>query len=156
MSSHPVRPVTVSLPIPAPPADVMAFISDTRNDPVWCPNVESATMTSAGPIGAGSTFQYTQHLDRPGGRRLTFDGDVEIVELTDRSIEWRVTDRFQLRTITCVVEPADGGSRVSQTTMASFHRSPGIAGRLYPLIARRTLRDQLRHLRDHFAAAPGT
>lgn len=150
MSTYPVRPVTVSMHIPAPAHEVIAFISDTRNDPVWCPNVDSAEMTSDGPIRPGTTFTYTQHLTRPGRGRVTFDGHVEIVELDENSIRWRVTDTFQERAITCVVEPSGPGSRVTQTTAASFHRSPGLAGYLYPLLARRTLKDQLRHLSDHF------
>lgn len=151
MSKHPVRPVTVSEHIPAPATDVLAFISDTRNDPQWCPNVDSAEMTSDGSIAVGSTFRYTQHLARPGTEPITFDGDVEVVALDDRSITWQVTDKFQERTITCVVEPDADGSEVTQTTRAVFHRSPGVGRWLYPFMARRTLRDQLRHLRDHFA-----
>ena len=151
MSMHPVRPVTVSQHVPAPPADVLAFISDTRNDPEWCPNVDSAEMTSDGPITAGSTFRYTQHLDQPGRGRVTFDGDVEVLALDDGSITWKVTDRFQERRITCSVEPSAGGSIVTQTTEAAFRRSPGVARWLYPIMARRTLKDQLRHLRAHFA-----
>ncbi len=137
--------------IPAPAPEVFTFVSDTRNDPVWCPNVESVEMTSDGPIEVGSTFRYTQHLDQPGGGRVTFDGDVEITALDDASIGWRVTDRFQERMITLTVEPAAGGCRVTQTTAAAFHRSPGVARYLYPLLARRTLKDQLRHLRSHFS-----
>ncbi len=150
MSKHPVRTVTVSQQIPAPPAEVLAFIVDTRNDPTWCPNVESAEMVSDGPIRVGSTFRYTQHLDQPGARRVTFDGDVEVLDLDDRSITWKVTDRFQERTITCAVDPTEHGSIVSQTTEASFHRSPGVGRYVYPLLARRTLKEQLRHLRSHF------
>jgi hypothetical protein len=150
MSKYPVRPVTVSEHIPAPASDVLAFVIDTRNDPEWCPNVDSAEMTSTGPIAAGSTFRYTQHLDRPGMGRVSFDGDVEVVALDDRSITWRVNDTFQERTITCVVEPDADGTRVTQTTEAAFRKSPGAARWLYPIMARRTLKDQLRHLRDHF------
>ncbi len=150
MSKHPVRPVTVSEHIPAPAPDVLAFISDTRNDPMWCPNVDSAEMMSADPISVGSTFHYTQHLDQPGMGRVSFSGDVEVVALDDRSITWRVVDKFQERTITCVVEPDGDGSQVTQSTQAAFHRSPGLGRLLYPIMARRTLRDQLRHLRDHF------
>ena len=150
MSKYPVRPVTVSEHIPAPAHEVLAFISDTRNDPLWCPNVDSVEMTSNGPIGVGATFRYSQHLDRPGAGRVSFDGDVEVTALDDRSITWRVTDKFQERTITCVVEPDAEGSIVTQTTVAAFHRSPGVAKWLYPVLARRTLKDQLRHLRGHF------
>ncbi len=151
MSRYPVRTVTVSEQIAAPASQVLAFISDTRNDPLWCPNVDSAEMTSDGPIGIGSTFRYTQHLGRPGRRQVTFDGEVEILELTERSIEWRVTDRYQERIITCTVEPSDDGSQVTQTTRARFHGSPRLAKYLYPVLAKRTLRDQLDHLRAHFA-----
>ncbi len=151
MSKHPVRPVTVTERIPAPAPEVLAFLSDTRNDPLWCPNVESAEMTTTGPIAVGSTFRYTQHLDRPGRGQVRFDGAVEIVALDGTSITWRVTDRFQERTITMGVEPLDRGCRVTQTTEASFRRKPGAARYLYPLLARRTLKDQLRHLRAHFA-----
>ena len=82
-------------------------------------------------IGIGSTFRYTQHLDRPGGRRVIFDGDVEIVALDTSSIKWRVTDRFQDRTVTCVVESSGNGSVVSQTTEAAFRRPPGVARLAY-------------------------
>ena len=150
MSKHPVRTVTVSQHIQAAAPEVLAFIGDTRNDPLWCPNVDSAEMVSDGPIGIGSRFRYSQHLDRPGSGRVTFDGDVEVVALDDRSITWHVTDKFQERTITCVVEPDADGTRVTQTTEAAFRRSPGVARWLYPIMARRTLKDQLRHLRDHF------
>jgi hypothetical protein len=151
MPKHPVRAVTVSERIPGPADEVLTFISDTRNDPLWCPNVDSAEMTSDGPVAVGSTFRYTQHLDQPGRGRVTFDGEVEVVAMSDRSIEWRVTDKFQERTVTCVVEPSSDGCRVTQKTEASFHRDPGMTRHLYPLLARRTLKDQLRHLRAHFA-----
>ena len=150
MSKHPVESVTVAEHIRAPAADVLAFISDTRNDPEWCPNVDSAEMTSNGPIAIGSTFRYTQHLGRSGAGRVSFHGDVEVVALDDRSITWRVTDKFQERKITCVVEPEADGSQVTQTTEAAFHRSPGAGRWLYPILARRTLKAQLRHLRAHF------
>lgn len=117
---------------------------------LWCPNVDSAELTSEGAIDIGSTFRYSQHLDQPGRGRVTFSGDVEITALDERSITWQVTDKFQERIITCAVEPAGQGSIVTQTTEASFHRSPGVARHLYPLLARRTLKDQLRHLRAHF------
>lgn len=152
MSNHPVRPVTVSQRIEAPAADVLAFISDTRNDPIWCPNVESAELLTGEPVGANSKFRYTQHLDQPGRGRVTFDGEVEIVELDDRSVTWSVTDRFQTRRITCTVDPTSDGAIVTQTTKAAFHRPPGLARHLYPFLARRTFRDQLRHLRAHFEA----
>lgn len=151
MAEDTCRPVTVSATIPADPGAVLSYISDTRNDPEWCPNVESAEMTSDGPIGAGSTFRYHQHLDRPGSGRIEFDGDVTVTTLTANSIEWKVDDKFQSRSITCTVEAVTDGTRITQTTVARFHRAPGLARHLYPLLARRTLKQQLGQLAKHFA-----
>ena len=77
---------------------------------------------------------------------IVVEHDMEFV----RALDTRVTDEFQERTITCTVEPFGTGSRVTQTTEASFHRSPGVARWLYPILARRTLKDQLRRLSAHF------
>lgn len=151
MSARTCRPVSVDAIIPAEPAKVLAYISDTRNDPEWCPNVESAEMTSDGPIGPGTTFRYHQHLDRPGSPRIEFDGEVTVTALTDNSIEWQVDDKFQERSITCTVEEAPHGTRITQTTVARFHRPPGLARHLYPLLARRTLKKQLEQLAAHFS-----
>ena len=85
-----------------------------------------------------------------GGKRIEFDVDVEIVQLDDRSVKWHVTDRFQDREIEITVAPQGDGSRITQVTQASFHKSPGLAKWVYPLLARRTLKDQFRHLAAHF------
>lgn len=151
MATHRVRPVSVSAEVNAPPNRVLSYISDTRNDPEWCSNVERVELLTDGDVTVGSRFRYTQHLDRPGAARVTFDGETEIVELTDSSITWSVSDKFQERSITCTVEASGSGSRVTQITEASFRRPPGIAKYLYPLLARRTLRDQLRQLAAHFS-----
>ena len=151
MPDHTCRPVTVSATIPADPETVLAYISDTTNDPEWCPNVESAEMTSAGPIRPGSTFRYHQHLDRPGSARVEFDGEVTITALNENTIEWQVDDKFQERSIACAVEAVPDGTRITQTTVARFHRQPGLARHLYPFLARRTLKKQLEQLAAHFA-----
>jgi len=76
--------------------------------------------------------------------------DVEIIQLDDRSVKWHVTDRFQGREIEITVEPQVEGSRITQVTQASFHKSPGLAKWVYLLLARRTLKGQFRHLAAHF------
>ncbi len=148
--THPVRPVTVSAIIPAPPGEVLAFVADTRNDPEWCPNVESAELVEGDGLAAGSVFRYHQHLDTPGSKCVEFDGEVTIVERTDHSIRWIVTDRFQERDITLTVEPHPAGTRITQVTRASFLRPPGLAKWGYPLLARRTLRHQFERLAARF------
>lgn len=144
--TNPVRPVTVRAVIPAPPGEVLAFVADTRNDPEWCPNVESAELVEGDGVSPGSVFRFHQHLDTPGSKRVEFDGEVTVVERTDRSIRWRVSDRFQERDITLTVEPHSDGTRITQVTRASFHRPPGLGRWLYPFLARRTFRDQFAQL----------
>ena len=151
MSQHPVRPVSVTGQVPADPDLVFAFVSDTRNDPVWCDNVETVEMTSGDEVAVGTTFRFHQHLDRPGKGRVEFDVDVEVVELGERSITWHVSDRFQDRQITMTVEPDGTGCRVTQTTTASFHRPPGATKWLYPLFAKRIFKQQLSSLAQHFS-----
>jgi len=149
-ASHHVRPVKVSAHIPSPPEELLRFVADTRNDILWCPNVETADLVDGDSVDVGSLFRFHQHLDRPGGKRIQFDVDVEIVQLDDRSVKWHVTDRFQEREIEITVEPQGEESRITQVTQAAFHKSPGLAKWVYPFLARRTLKDQFRHLAAHF------
>lgn len=136
-------PVTVSATIGAPADDVYALIVDTRNDPAWCPNVDSVEQLRGDGPSVGASFRYTQHLRVPGRGTIAFDGVVTVVEMGARAIRWRVEDRFQHREIGLSVEPIGPAScRVSQTTAARFTR-PNLPGVLaYPFLARRELRRQ--------------
>ncbi|MGA7098210.1 MAG: SRPBCC family protein [Acidimicrobiia bacterium] len=146
MADHEVSPVKVSARIAVPPAVLFAFVSDTRNDPLWCPNVESVEMLEGDGVEVGSRFRFHQHLDRPGGKRIEFDAEVEVIELTASYVKWSISDRFQDREIVLTVIPDGDGSRISQVTKARFKRPPGLARWVYPLIARRTFRAQFAQL----------
>lgn len=146
--SHLFRPVTVSFAVAAPPEEVFEFVADTRNDPIWCPNVTEVIQVNGVGVGVGSAFRFHQSVEMRG-RALESDVDVEIVELGERSIRWRVEDRFQIRDVKVEVSPEDDGSLVEQTTTAIFKRKPGVAKWLYPILARRTFKDQFRRLSDH-------
>lgn len=147
-----VRPVTVSTHVPADPATVFDFVSDTRNDPIWCPNVTDVTQVNGVGVGVGSSFRFHQRVETQG-RVLESDVEVEIVELGERSIRWRVEDRFQIRDVLVTVSPDDGGSLATQTTTAYFKRKPGAVKWFYPLLAKRTFKDQFKRLADHFEAS---
>jgi uncharacterized protein YndB with AHSA1/START domain len=155
MASGPVtlRPVRASVFVPAPPAVVFAYVSDTRNDPEWCPNVETVELVEGDGVEVGTTFRFHQHLDRPGGERLQFDADLEIIAIDGQSITWQANDRFQTRRIELTVSPEGSGSRVSQVTTATFHRSPGLARWVYPRLARGVFRHQFANLARHFETA---
>ena len=151
MASYPVRAVRVDAFVPAPPEKVFAFVADTRNDPRWCSNVDTAELMSKDEVAVGTRFRFHQHLERPRRPRLEFDVDVEVVGLDDRSITWHTTDKFQKRVISLTVEPASGGARVTQVTNASFRKPPGVAKWVYPILARRTLQRQFVDLAAVFA-----
>lgn len=149
-STHRVRPVVVSMRIPADADTLFRFVADTRNDPIWCPNVTGVAQTSGEGVGVGSRFRFHQKVEMRG-RALDSDVDVEVVEVEGRSIRWRVEDPFQIRDVLLVVSPDREGSLLTQTTSAMFKRPPGIARWFYPMLARRTFRDQFRRLADHFS-----
>lgn len=155
MTAYPVRPVRASASIPAPADEVLRFVTDTRNDPLWCDNVETVELLTPEPIGVGSRFRFHQHLERPSGSRVQFDVDVEVISLTDRSVGWKTDDRFQERTITISVESDDSGSRVTQVTEAVFKRPPGLARWVYPSLARRAFEKQFARLAEHFSTSIG-
>lgn len=135
--------MTVS--IPAPADEVFAYVSDTRNDPEWCPNVGEINQTVGDGVEVGAKFRFEQTVTARG-RSLVSEVEAEITGLGDRSIAWRVIDRFQEREIQLDVVPEDDGSRVTQTTVAAFHRPPGLARWVYPILAKRTFRDQFERL----------
>lgn len=149
--SFPVRPVRVSAEVPASADQVFSFIADTRNDPIWCPNVSDVVQTAGEGVEVGSKFRFHQVIEA-SGRTLQSDVDVEVLEIGERSIRWRVEDKFQVRDVLVQVTEARSGSEVTQTTSAAFKRKPGMTKWLYPMLAKRTFRDQFHHLSEHFAA----
>jgi uncharacterized protein YndB with AHSA1/START domain len=150
VDGYSARPVSVSAHIPAPPDEVFDFVLDTRNDPLWCENVERVDLIEGRPVEVGTRFRFHQHLDRPGAERMQFDVDVEVVDIGERSITWEAKDRFQTRQINLTVQPEGNGSRITQVTRATFHLPPGSRKWLYPLLARRIFTKQFRDLASYF------
>lgn len=92
-----------------PLADVFRFVADTSNDPQWHLDATDVVKTSAGDIGAGTTFT------------------VGIRFMGRREARWRVTEfepdrREVIRvaaepfnpTLTYLFEPVDGGTRFTR------------------------------------------
>jgi len=145
-----VRPVTVTTTVPAQPEAVFAYISDTRNDPEWCPNVTDVRQVRGEGVELGAGFGFRQTVETRG-RVLDSDVEVEVVELGERRVRWRVEDRFQVRDVLLEVEPEANGSKVIQTTTAAFKRKPGLARLAYPMLARQTFKKQFQGLADRFS-----
>ncbi len=136
---HPVRPVRVRHHLEGPPKRWFRFVADSRNDPAWCSNVEDVWQTKGKDVRKGSTFGYRQHL---GTDARTFEGTIEIIDKQPNRIVWRVEDKFQLRFIELSLEERKGGTRIAQTTWAAFKAKPGALRFLYPVMAKRTLKQQ--------------
>lgn len=151
MAKHSMRPVEVSTHVAGSPDEVFAFVADTRNDPLWCPNVERVELLEGEGVAVGTRFRFHQHLDPPGRERIHFDADLLITGLGDRTITWMAEDKFQMREITLSVVPDGNGSKVTQVTKATFLRPPGLARWVYPRLARQTFADQFENLAAHFA-----
>ena len=91
------------------PADVFAFVSDPGNDPRWHHNILEARRTSDGPLGVGSTYEWDASFL---GRRKV---DVEVTRYEpDRLAETRLESGWMKATVTYVLEPADGGTRLTR------------------------------------------
>lgn len=149
-TTHPARPVTVSARVTAEPGTLFEYVRDTRHDPEWCPNVTDVSQVEGEGVALGSKFEFQQRVEAQG-RELVSDVEVEVVELGERRIRWRVEDRFQIRDVLLTVEAEGHGSKVTQTTTAAFKRRPGVAKWLYPWLARRTFRDQFQRLAERFS-----
>ena len=149
-----MRPITVSALISVDPDELFEFVSDTRKDPLWCPNVETVDQLAGEGVEVGARFRFHQHLDRPRQERMQFDVDLEVIDLEEHSITWKARDRFQERIISLTVEPHQTGSKITQVTTATFLRPPGLARWVYPTLARRIFRDQFERLARHFADEP--
>lgn len=146
-----IKSLKVSQFVAASPEAVFPFVADTRNDPIWCPNVTDVAQLSGDGVAPGSRFRFHQTVSA-GGRSFESDVDVEVLGMTSDSITWRIEDRFQERTVTLRVEPSGEGSMVTQITEAGFKRKPNFLTRtMYPTLAKRTFKDQFERLADHLA-----
>lgn len=146
-----IKPVKVSQFVSAPPQTVFAFVADTRNDPIWCPNVTDVMQLSGEGVAPGSRFRFHQTVSA-GGRIFESEVDVEVLALSSDSITWKIEDKFQVRTVSLTVEPSDGGSTVTQITDAGFKRKPDFLTKtMYPSLAKRTFRDQFERLAEHLS-----
>lgn len=145
-----VRPVTVEGVVPASPDVVFAYVSDTRNDPEWCPNVGEVSQTVGDRVEVGARFEFDQTVEARG-RTMDSKVALEVLAVADRTISWKAEDRFQVREISLAVVPHAEGSKVIQRTAAQFKRKPSFTVKaLYPVLAKRTFADQFSRLADHF------
>jgi uncharacterized protein YndB with AHSA1/START domain len=104
----------ISIVINRPVDEVFAFVSNPENIPKWSSLSRGVTITSAGPIGIGTTYRSVVAFL---GRRI--EGETEITEYEpNRSfVETSQSGPFPIKNRT-TFERVDSGTRVTFTTVA--------------------------------------
>ncbi len=127
--------------IQRPPADVFARVADVETWPAWNETAREARITSPGRRGVGATFQLTgQVLGRP----LQVDHVVTEYEPHHRFAARTLSGPFQA-TGTYVLDPVDGGTRLTLVMEGEPGGAMKLAG---PMIAR-TIKKQIETQVDH-------
>ncbi|WP_181762593.1 MULTISPECIES: SRPBCC family protein [unclassified Pseudarthrobacter] len=145
--------VEESVVIARPPQEVFDFLSRFENIAVYDSSVTSSGQVGEGPVGLGSRGRGTSKV-----MGQQFDWVVEVIEfdpprrMVSRSVEGKLDF-----TVTFELEPADGGTRVTQRIDAASGLG-GVFGKLADaLVARaqgRTVRANLETLAEWLAEHP--
>ncbi|MDQ0146106.1 SRPBCC family protein [Pseudarthrobacter niigatensis] len=145
--------VEESVVIARPPQEVFDFLSNFDNIAVYDSSVTASEQVGTGPVAEGTRGRGTSKVM---GRR--FDWTVEVVEfdpprrMVSRSVEGKLNF-----TVTFTLEPAGGGTRVTQRIDADSGLG-GIFGKIAdPLVERaqgRTVRANLETLAEWLAEHP--
>jgi uncharacterized protein YndB with AHSA1/START domain len=127
-----VRSIEIACPVDA----VFAFVADARNDPRWCPKVRSVELVDDGRYAV-------VHKPVPGKperqmemTRVGFD--------PPQRIEWREDDGTDVFRVTYELEDVDGGTRLTQRSVAEL----GAPRLLYPIYKAGIGRDIAKQLKE--------
>jgi hypothetical protein len=124
----------VAVVIARPPEEVFAFVSDARNRPSWDDSVESEELTSAEPIGVGSTVRTRM---RSMGRDYEIDWEIVEHEPPSRQQIESTSGPFS----TTLVYDLTGGPNATSVRFSVTGRPRGLLRVMQPLIARSTQRN---------------
>ena len=107
-----MRPITFvnTVTIACPPAEVFAFLAEFENVPQWNPAISQTRQIRPGPVRVGSQYRQTRTVPAPSEE--TF----EVYELEpDRKLSMRGTLGPFPASLTYVLDPADAGTRLTNT-----------------------------------------
>lgn len=142
-----------SIEIAQPQKEVFAFVSDPRNDPIWCPKVKSVTPLGGPGGGAGARFEV---IHRPipflPDRRM----DYTLIDWdAPRRIVWSEDDGRDLIAVTYTLEAIEGGTRFTQRDDAQLS-APRVLHPLMRIGIGADIAGQLRRLRRHLDPTGGS
>jgi uncharacterized protein YndB with AHSA1/START domain len=108
--------ITRSIVIERPIREVFDFVADSRNDPRWCPKVDSVEPLTGDDIGPGARHSV---VHRPVPFRPARVMDHHCVSWSPPElIEWREDDSSDSFEVTYLLEEEGGGTRLTQTSEA--------------------------------------
>jgi uncharacterized protein YndB with AHSA1/START domain len=146
------RSVTIARDI----EEVFAFVADPRNDPIWCPKVESVEPVGDPAEGPGARFAV---VHRPIPFRPSRRMDYTLLDWEPpNKIEWREDDGHDLLAVTYRLEAVGEGTRFVQHDDATL-AAPAFLHPLMKLGIGADVAKQLKRLRTHLtqevASRPG-
>lgn len=142
-----MRPVTATVTIPAPRAEVFAFVADSTNDPAWCPLVPEVTQVEGEGPAEGARYRFIQRT----GKKSQIEGTIDLKRYDAPSfIEWHVEDAIRTYQIEMMFEEVEGGTLVRQTSHPKFKGLWGLL--LTRARIQRMMNTQFRRLARQFEA----
>lgn len=133
-----------SIIVNRPVEEVFAYVTDIERFPEWTSFVRNAAKTSDGPVGLGTALRTDlQFLGRQ------FTSEQVITEFVpNRVFAGQSVSGPLPMTITTTVEPAEGGTRVTQSIEGESKGFFGLADPILEQVGKRQLRAQLGTLKD--------
>lgn len=119
--------VSKSVVVPRPAEEVFEYLANFETTAEWDPGIISATRTSDGPIGVGSTFDLVSDFR---GRRIPVTYEITVYEPSSRFVIVGRTKQFT-GTDDIRVSPEGDGTRIDYT--ADFQMA-GIARLVQPFM----------------------
>ncbi len=134
-----------------PRAAVWAVVSDPAQDPRWCDAVRSCELVAGEPAQVGARYRFTEGLSAKKAREGSIE--VTVVEQPSRMVTVAETLDRRYEITYELVEAADGGTVLTQTSDAAFIGQTGRFGVLFTPMMQWQMRRQLRALRRLLNAA---
>ncbi|HEX9038527.1 MAG TPA: SRPBCC family protein [Ktedonobacterales bacterium] len=133
-----------SIVINRPVEEVFAFVGNPENYPKWFSGSREVKITSAGPIGVGTTFRTVISLL---GRRI--EGDIEFTEYEpNRSFTEKTTSGPFPVESRVTFERVEGGTRITDTQLAEPGGFFKLAEPLLARLIKRQIEADLANLKD--------
>ncbi len=139
--SHIETTITINRPLD----EVIAFVDDCDNDPLWQSSVLESEKVSEGPIGVGTVYQTKEKFL---GRVIYQKW--EVIERNEDGSYWRAratTGPFQMET-SMKFEAADGGTHIDRTLDIDVGHFFKVASPVVARIAQRELETDFAILKD--------